>query len=218
MGKVPETYLYEVRCTRVIKLDCGVEITTPRSLYLTKDDVKKCLQTAYVFRRFADHGLERVTVANLDRLHNATFIPESEWNGTVEEVEPEVVEEVKEEETPVEEPAQEEPVVVAEDPVVEDEKSDTTEESTDTPEEAAELTSANEEVNGVVVDDTVEDVSSDEEAEEDESEDLTTEEDLNVAELEDENDEIGESDHSEESTAHTGAVKYTYKKHHKNKH
>lgn len=81
MSNVPETYLYEVRPVgRPIVLDHGVEIKTRKSLYLTKEDVQKCLETAYVFRRFASLEPVRVNTTNLDRIHRANYIPEEEWN------------------------------------------------------------------------------------------------------------------------------------------
>jgi len=80
MSSVPETYLYEVRpIGRPIVLGHGVEITARKSLYLTKEDVLKCLETAYVYRRFALREPERVTIANVDRVHRQVYIPESEW-------------------------------------------------------------------------------------------------------------------------------------------
>lgn len=91
-----------------------------RTIKLTKEEVLTCMACGPVYRRFANESIqERVTAANLDRLHNEKFISEREFNGgskipvvkssnkleeepTVEEkVEqkpaPEVTEEVKEE-------------------------------------------------------------------------------------------------------------------------
>lgn len=125
-----QTYLYEVRPHRIITGIHGVPyIRSPRAVYLTKDEVYICLQNGSVYRRFANlDKLERVTVTNVDRLHNEKFISEEEWIGTKKEeptaapaveepkVEP-VVEEPKQEEAPAaveEEPASvEEPVVEA---------------------------------------------------------------------------------------------------------
>lgn len=108
MSNVPETYLYEVRPVgRPIVLDHGVEISHSKSVYLTKEDVEKCLKAAYVFRRFGSVEPQRVTTANIDRMHRANFISEVEWNklagdeAVVEEVKTEIVEEVEPE--PVEE-------------------------------------------------------------------------------------------------------------------
>jgi len=81
MSSVPETYLYEVRPVgRPIVLGHGIEIKTRKSLYLTKEDVLKCLETAYVYRRFALREPERVTISNIDRVHRQVYISESEWD------------------------------------------------------------------------------------------------------------------------------------------
>lgn len=91
-----------------------------RTIKLTKEEVLTCMACGPVYRRFANESIqERVTAANLDRLHNEKFISEREFNGgskipvvkssdkleaepTVEEKvdqkpAPEVTEEVKEE-------------------------------------------------------------------------------------------------------------------------
>lgn len=215
MSKVPETYLYSVINNRtVIKLDNGVEIRSPRSLYLTKDDVLKCMKTAYVYRRFADGEQERVTTLNLDRVHNSTHYTEKEWKELLDAKaeEPEVITEATD--TTVEE---ETPVV--EEPVVEDEIIDavTVEESED-PVEEVELTSTDEV--GVCQedseDDTVEEIDSSnvEEGEVDSETDVVevneSEEDKVSAVNEDDN-EMGVSTESESNTQ-ANTAKYNYKK------
>ena len=74
-----KTFLYSVNPKKVIIGLSGVNaIRTPKSLYLTKEDVKICLNKASVYRRFTDCS-ERVTIANLDRLHNEKHYTEEEW-------------------------------------------------------------------------------------------------------------------------------------------
>jgi hypothetical protein len=108
-----QTFLYEVRPRKIITGIHGVAyIRSPRSIYLTKDEVLVCLQCGSVYRRFANlDRLERVTVTNVDRLHNENFIPEDQWTGKVEKATP-AVEEPKKVEEPLkeEEPAVETPV------------------------------------------------------------------------------------------------------------
>lgn len=79
-----ERYLYSVNPRKIIKglVDTEVPyINKRKSLYLTLDDVKTCLKNATVYRRFANEDrIERVNTRNCERLHNAKFIPEDEWN------------------------------------------------------------------------------------------------------------------------------------------
>ncbi len=81
MQNQEKAFLYSVNPRKVITGISGVNaIRTPKSLYLTKDDVKICLQRASVYRRFAgDVAPERVTIGNLDRLHRENYIPEDQW-------------------------------------------------------------------------------------------------------------------------------------------
>lgn len=108
-----KAFLYGVNPRRPIKnLNDEVPIIrTNTSLFLTKEEVQKCLPFASVWRRFNTSTLERVTADNIDRLHNEKFYTEEEWKiaekeklgenrGKVEDKKPEpVVEEVKEEVT-----------------------------------------------------------------------------------------------------------------------
>lgn len=79
-------YMYTVYPKRMI---VGLEnirpIRSPRSLLLTKDQVKYCLQYGTVYRRFGYGGNEKVTPLNLDRLHNETLLTESEFKVTLGE-------------------------------------------------------------------------------------------------------------------------------------
>ena len=119
-----KVYLYTVYPKRQITGLSGVNaLRVPKSVFLTKEDVKICLPRGSVYRRFANTGENvRVTPNNLDRLHNAEFISEEDWEkGTVTTTEEApVVEEVVEE--PVAAPVEEEVVeeVPEEDPIVEE--------------------------------------------------------------------------------------------------
>lgn len=147
MSNSEQKFLYSVNPKKVIKtLKNGPVIKTAKSIELNKDDVRECLKYGVVYRRFEkDKRIERVTILNVDRLHNTTFMTEDEYKlfldnqigntGNVkipeviinEEVVPpvnEVVEPVKKEET-IEDIVVDEPVVVTEessiaDQVVED--------------------------------------------------------------------------------------------------
>ena len=77
-------FLYTVNPRKVITGLSGVNaIRTAKSLFLTKEDVKICLQKATVYRRFASEGInERVTVGNIDRLHRENYVSEKDWDAT----------------------------------------------------------------------------------------------------------------------------------------
>jgi hypothetical protein len=128
-------FLYSVYPQRPIKgiLPNNRPINGPRSLSLTKEEVLTCLKFGTVYRRFANEGKnERVTMSNIDRLHNERFIMEKDYvvdslgkdSGTVvdtapvktpEKAEDKVIEETKVEDTPVSEAVEE---------VTEDEKAE----------------------------------------------------------------------------------------------
>ena len=55
-------------------------IMKPGSFLLTKEAVLLCLKGATVYRKFSVDHAERVTILNVDRLHNEKFITEEEWN------------------------------------------------------------------------------------------------------------------------------------------
>ena len=73
--------IYTVNPRKVITGLSGVNaIRTAKSLFLTKEDVKICLQKATVYRRFANEGInERVNVGNIDRLHRENYVSEKDW-------------------------------------------------------------------------------------------------------------------------------------------
>lgn len=129
-------FLYSVYPQRPIKgiLPNNRPINGPRSLSLTKEEVLTCLKFGTVYRRFANEGKnERVTMSNIDRLHNERFIMEKDYvvdslgkdSGTVvntapvvktpEKAEEKVIEETKVENTPESEATEE---------VTEDEKAE----------------------------------------------------------------------------------------------
>lgn len=96
----------------IIGLSCG-NLMVPATAKLTKEDVLICLKKAPVFRRFSSNKLERVTISNLDRLHNEEFMTEAEYEAFLDKqgdvrgkvAEAPVVEEKKETEpVKVEEP------------------------------------------------------------------------------------------------------------------
>lgn len=75
-----QRYMYTVSPKRPVKGLSEVPILRVRkSLMLTKEDVKKCLQSGSVYRRFTPDCVERVTIANLDRFHNEKFMTETEY-------------------------------------------------------------------------------------------------------------------------------------------
>ena len=78
-------FLYTVNPRKVITGLSGVNaIRSSKSLFLTKEDVKLCLQKATVYRRFAaEDKIERVTVGNIDRLHRENYVSEEDWEATV---------------------------------------------------------------------------------------------------------------------------------------
>ena len=76
-----ERYLYSVHPRKPIKnLSNVAVIRVPKSLSLTLEDVLTCLKSAVVYRRFANENkIERVTILNAERLHNAKFMTEEEY-------------------------------------------------------------------------------------------------------------------------------------------
>ena len=233
MSKVPETYLYEIiKVIRPIKLDHGVEIFGPKSLYLTKEDVKDCLNFSYINRRFSDHEPVRVTTANLDRLHNPTFISENDWdelknkNDNFEKLPEEPVSTEVEEETVISDTKED----VIEDIINEEPEDDTVSENndSDTIEEEVNPEEADPESEDVIEDDETEseidDADIENESDVDSDSDNVTEnfsdENEDVAEEEvDGDNETGVSKESEEQSNQTNTAKYVYnKKHRKGKH
>ena len=75
-----QRFLYSVYPKRVIKSIPGTVIRTAKSLYLNKEEVLICLKNGSVYRRFANESRnEKVTILNIDRLHNAKFMTEEEY-------------------------------------------------------------------------------------------------------------------------------------------
>ena len=74
-------FLYSVCPKKVIKeLPTTIPIRSPKSLYLTKEQVKICLKYGSVYRRFANEQRnERVNIMNVDRLHNEKFMTEEQY-------------------------------------------------------------------------------------------------------------------------------------------
>lgn len=118
-----ETYLYSVHPKRPITDLSGVGfLRVPKSLQLTKEDVKKCLEKAVVYRRFANEGGKevRVTINDIDRLHNAKYMTEEEYKEFLANGLSEGAGKVVVEEAPVEEEAEEAHVKVKEEAEVEE--------------------------------------------------------------------------------------------------
>ena len=74
-------YLYSVNPKKPIRTIKGVPVLrTPKSLQLTKEDVRECLKYGSVYRRFANENrIERVTINTVDRFHNAKFMTEEDY-------------------------------------------------------------------------------------------------------------------------------------------
>lgn len=165
MVQTTETrFLYSVYPKLPIKkVIAGVPVLrVNKSLYLTKEEVAGCLKFGTVQRRFANENkIEKVTPSNLDRLHNAKYMTEEEYEkfkksqisdnrGSIIDATPILPKTVVEEPvvtTTTEEPVVEETeeVIVIE-PVVEQ----TTEEVTNT-EEVVEETNNTEEIDDEIV-------------------------------------------------------------------
>lgn len=114
-------------------------IRTSRSLYLTKEEVLKCLECGSVYRRFSNEGIqEKCNKYDLDRVHREKYISKDDWkkleanaekvdnlvvNGVSEEPQ-EIVQEEKvqlvQEEQPKEEVVTSVEEVVVEDTVIEE--------------------------------------------------------------------------------------------------
>ena len=75
-----KSYLYSVHPKRIIKgLESVDVIRAPKSLYLTLEDVKKCIRLGTVYRRFSSSDIARVNTANVERLHNEKHMNEDEY-------------------------------------------------------------------------------------------------------------------------------------------
>ena len=72
--------LYSIHPKKVIKELPTLPIRSPRSLYLTKDQVRICLKYGSVYRRFANEQRnEKVNILNIDRLHHEKFMTEEQY-------------------------------------------------------------------------------------------------------------------------------------------
>jgi len=155
-----EKYLYEVQPSRVVVIPDILPFRHPQSLELTLDQVLAALPSAVVYRRFGVGNIQMVVPSNAERLHNAKFMTEAEYEefkyqnkagkaGTVIEdekkeeptPEPEPVVEPTPVEEKVEEPVVEEPAVeeAPEEEPVEAPVEESTEEETETTEESEEV-------------------------------------------------------------------------------
>lgn len=75
-----KSYLYSVHPKRIIKgLESVDVIRAPKSLYLTLEDVKKCIRLGTVYRRFSSSDITRVNTTNVERLHNEKHMNEDEY-------------------------------------------------------------------------------------------------------------------------------------------
>ena len=76
-----ERFLYSVFPKMLIKNLPGVPaFKNSKSLSLTKDEVKICLRSGSVYRRFANESkTEKVNLSNIDRLHHDRFMTEEEY-------------------------------------------------------------------------------------------------------------------------------------------
>ena len=148
-----EQFIYSVSPRRPIMLSDGTAIRVPKSVLLTKEELKSIIGKAIIYRRFPN-GNVKVTTQNIDEVHVAENTAEaiakareakvedmSKHVGTVTVAEPVAAPvEEKNEEVKVEEPA----------PVVEEVKEEKTVEESPVAEEVAEPVeeAANEELKG----------------------------------------------------------------------
>lgn len=175
-------FLYTVNPRKVITglSGCGA-IRTAKSLFLTKEDVKLCLQKATVYRRFAAENIvERVNVGNIDRLHREKYVSEADWDkevakemskghAKVDNIKP-TADKIKESEQVVE---PEKPEKVEELVVESDDEKEVLKESVPVEEEVATETAEVIEVGNSVEEVVDEEVQAEPEIKEDESEETT---------------------------------------------
>ena len=81
LNNMETRFLYSVFPKMLIRNLPGVSaFRTQKSLSLTKDEVKYCLKFGTVYRRFVNESKnERVTLENIDRLHNDRYMTEVEY-------------------------------------------------------------------------------------------------------------------------------------------
>lgn len=83
-------FLYSINPKKLIRFLNGNPIIPPirtsKTLSLTKEEVRECLKYGSLYRRFANEGVNvRVTLNNIDRLHNAKLMTEEEYEKFLEE-------------------------------------------------------------------------------------------------------------------------------------
>lgn len=83
-------FLYSINPKKLIRFLNGNPIIPPirtsKTLSLTKEEVRECLKYGSLYRRFANEGVNvRVTINNIDRLHNAKLMTEEEYKKFLEE-------------------------------------------------------------------------------------------------------------------------------------
>lgn len=79
-----ERYLYTINPKKIIKRladePLNPPLKTPKTLNLTKEQVRDAIRYGSVYRRFANENRnERVTTINIDRLHNAKYMSGEEY-------------------------------------------------------------------------------------------------------------------------------------------
>lgn len=184
MSEVSESrYLYIVYPKKPIKnLNENLPlIRVSKSLYLTKEEVLKCLDCGSVYRRFSNEGIqEKVNKYDVDRVHNDKFISKEDWkkiSGASKDINNYVVNGVTQEQT-IEEPKEE----IKEEKVEHEVK----EEVQPQVEEVVEEPAKAEEENITLVEDTTEDTSTIDQVEEVDNNDAVINETSDVEEIKEE--------------------------------
>lgn len=73
-------FLYSVSPKKPLMLKDGTVIRVAKSVYLSKEDLVSILGKAVVYRRFIEAGVnEKVTTANIDRVHREKYVSEADW-------------------------------------------------------------------------------------------------------------------------------------------
>lgn len=83
-------FLYSINPKKLIRFLNGNPVIPPirtsKTLSLTKEEVRECLKYGSLYRRFANEGVNvRVTLNNIDRLHNAKLMTDEEYEKFLEE-------------------------------------------------------------------------------------------------------------------------------------
>lgn len=87
--ELEQRFLYTVNPKRVIRnLNENIPmLRVSKSLYLTKEEVLKCLESGSVYRRFSNCNLmEKITKYDLDRVHRDKYISKEDWKKIQEKV------------------------------------------------------------------------------------------------------------------------------------